>query len=60
MPYVWSLVVSNTTIPWRQESIALFSPLGAVEEPANLDPLESEDLAQRHTSLEVAVISDAV
>ncbi len=60
MPYVWSLVVSNTTIPWRLESIALFSPLGTAEEPPSLDPLESEDLAQRHTSLEIVAISDAV
>lgn len=26
VPYVWTLIYSNTTIPWRAQAIALFSP----------------------------------
>lgn len=27
VPYVWSIVVSNTTIPWNLQAVALFQPV---------------------------------
>lgn len=27
VPYIWSIVVSNTTIPWNLHAIALFQPV---------------------------------
>ena len=27
VPYVWTLAVTHTTVPWRPQAIALFSPV---------------------------------
>lgn len=39
VPYVWTLVVSNTTVPWRPQAITLFSPVSLGSDDANLDGL---------------------
>ena len=46
VPYIWSLVVSSTTIPWNLHAIALFQPVmsakdaGIAEEQAASQSLQ--------------------
>lgn len=41
VPYVWTLIFSDTTVPWRAQAIALFSPFSD-ENIATLDDIASE------------------
>ena len=34
VPYVWSLVVSSSTIPWNLHAIALFQPVSSANDTA--------------------------
>lgn len=34
VPYVWSLIVSSTTIPWNLHAIALFQPVASANDTA--------------------------
>lgn len=44
VPYVWSLVVSSTTIPWNLQAIALFQP---VTSPHVTSPHEDVHIASQ-------------
>lgn len=39
VPYVWTLVVTHTTLPWHSAAIALFSPQTGDDSGADLDYL---------------------
>lgn len=41
VPYVWTLVVAHSGLPWNLQHIALFSP-----EPGDLDSASSADLGE--------------
>lgn len=45
VPYVWTLIYSNTTIPWRAQAIALFSPFSDENLPT-LDDVGTESQSQ--------------
>ena len=32
VPYVWTLAVTHTTVPWRPQAIALFSPVATADD----------------------------
>ncbi|KAK9817010.1 hypothetical protein WJX72_008242 [[Myrmecia] bisecta] len=59
VPYIWSLVVGNTTIPWNGHAIALFSPVGALEEGLSLDTYSDASQVGRHDSAD-SEITDIV
>ncbi len=48
MPYVWSLVVANSLVPWNLAAVALLSPLKA-DEPPDSRPESSLLLSPRRT-----------
>lgn len=52
VPYVWTFVVTHTTIPWNPAAIALFSPLSATASSASIDmnSLEGNNLMGPRTS----------
>ena len=37
VPYIWSIVVSNTTIPWNLHAIALFQPVALLTKEKSVD-----------------------
>ena len=52
VPYVWSLAVSSTTIPWNLHAIALFQPVAASSSHADVvsDQLEQLSVEQSNSS----------
>ena len=52
VPYVWSLAVSSTTIPWNLHAIALFQPVASVSAEANVisDQLEQLSVEQSNSA----------
>ena len=52
VPYVWSLAVSNTTIPWNLHAIALFQPVALSIPHADVlsDQLEQLSVDQSDSS----------
>ena len=45
VPYVWTLIVTHTIIPWNSQNIALFAPVGADESAAGLNSQDSASLS---------------
>ena len=50
VPYVWSLVVSSTTIPWNLHAIALFQPVTSSNAAAATHQLEQLSIDQMNNS----------
>jgi len=52
VPYVWTFVVNNSSIPWNSQAIALFSPLGSAvsQSSQSLDGLDSSSLTKHSTA----------
>ena len=44
VPYVWTLIVTHTTIPWNSQNIALFAPVGS-DESSGLNSQDSAPLS---------------
>lgn len=44
VPYVWSLIVSSSTIPWNLHAIALFQPVASASDTA----LAEDNAASTH------------
>ncbi len=50
VPYVWSLVVSSTTIPWNLHAIALFQPVSSSNEDVHMASQQLQQLTVEQTN----------
>ncbi len=50
VPYVWSLVVSSTTIPWNLHAIALFQPVSSSNEDVHVASQQLQQLTVEQTN----------
>lgn len=52
IPYVWTLIVTHTTIPWRPQAVALFSTVALGDDSPTLESVAGDHDLSRYTSAE--------
>ena len=50
VPYIWTLVVSSTSLPWNSRSISLFAPSGQDVSGAPRSEAQQQPAARPHLS----------